>query len=179
MNVFTNPAMPFYKFGDILFLEKIDTVTWVDFIVNRFKQTNKTIYPKEAKFIADLTENHPYYVQQLAQQSWLRTSEVCNENIIKEAFLGISNQLSLLFANLVESLTNTQVQFLKAILEGEKELSSKKSLEQYRLGTSGNVVKLKESLSSKEIIDIKTDGIYFQDPIFAYWLKHSFFKIIR
>jgi len=33
---FTSPSMPFYKFGDILFLEKISSKYWQDFIKKRF-----------------------------------------------------------------------------------------------------------------------------------------------
>lgn len=178
MDVFTNTSMPFYKFGDILFLEKIDTQTWVEFIAKRFKQTDKHIVPKDAQLIAELVENHPYYVQQLAQQAWFRTTEKCNESIIRDAHESISNQLSLLFASMIESLTNTHVNFLKALLMGEKELSSKTCLEKYKLGTSANVIKIKESLTTKEIIDNNSQGIDIQDPYFKYWLKHNYFKIV-
>jgi AAA+ ATPase superfamily predicted ATPase len=32
LDVFSNPSMPFYKFGDLMFLEKIDTASWIKFI---------------------------------------------------------------------------------------------------------------------------------------------------
>ena len=75
MEVFTSPEMPFYKFGDILFLEKIAAEDWIPFIQKRFEETGKKIKSDEARLIAILADCHPYYVQQLAQQSWFRTEK--------------------------------------------------------------------------------------------------------
>jgi hypothetical protein len=36
-----NSSMPFYKFGDLMFLEKIKKEDWIKFIVKRFKDTKK------------------------------------------------------------------------------------------------------------------------------------------
>jgi AAA+ ATPase superfamily predicted ATPase len=177
LNVFSNPAMPFYKFGDLMFLEKISIEHWVIFIQRRFSETGKEIKDEDATLIANLTENHPYYVQQLAQQAWLRTDSICTNTIVYEAYQGIMNQLSLLFINITESLSTVQLNFLKAMLSGEKQLSSKNTLQKYKLGTSGNILRLKQSLLMREIIDINADQIDMQDPVFKYWLKEKYFRI--
>ncbi|RLA01260.1 MAG: ATPase, partial [Gammaproteobacteria bacterium] len=36
MEVFSSPSMPFYKFGDLIFLEKIKEEEWITFITERF-----------------------------------------------------------------------------------------------------------------------------------------------
>jgi hypothetical protein len=169
--------MPFYKFGDLIFLEKIATKSWVEFIRKRFSETGKEIQEEEAILITELAENHSYYVQQLAQQSWLRTDTICSAPIVNAAFLGLINQLSLLFTNITESLSTTQLNFLKAIMSGEKQLSSKDTLQKYNLGTSGNINRLRQSLLAREIIDISAEQIDLQDPIYKYWLKKEYFRI--
>jgi hypothetical protein len=177
LDVFSNPSMPFYKFGDLIFLEKISTKSWIEFIRKRFLETGKEIQEEEAILISRLAENHSYYVQQLAQQSWLRTDTICSTPIVKEAFNGIINQLSLLFTNITESLSTTQLNFIKAILSGEKQLSSKGTIQKYNLGTSGNINRLKQSLLAREIIDISAEKIDLQYPIYKYWLKNEYFRI--
>jgi hypothetical protein len=177
LDIFSNTSMPFYKFGDILFLEKIDNTIWGKFIQKRFHDTGKKISQKEAEMLAGLVENHSYYVQQLAQQAWFRTDKTCDESIIMEAYEGVKNQLSLLFVGLIESLTNKQIDFLKAIISGETNLSSKDILQKYKLGTSANVIKIREALLSKEIIDVNSQQIEIQDPIFKIWLKTDYFKM--
>lgn len=177
IDVFTNTSMPFYKFGDVFFLEKIKREHWIPFIVSRFRDTKKNISDENAALIADLAECHPYYVQQLAQQSWLRTPKACSADTVHMAHRGIVDQLSLLFQSKTDELSNTQVNFLKALISGEEQLSAKDTLEKYNLGTSANVIKIKRALENKEIIDLFTGEILILDPMYHYWLKTDYFKI--
>ena len=43
MEVFSSPEMPFYKFGNLMFLEKIKEIDWVPFLIRRFSKTKKKI----------------------------------------------------------------------------------------------------------------------------------------
>jgi len=177
LDIFANYSMPFYKFGDIIFLNKIKNSVWQDFIIKRFEETNKKISRENAKLIADLVENHPYYVQQLARQSWYLSDKECTETDIRNAHQNIIDQLSLIFINVSESLSTMQHQLLKAILAGEKQLSSKHTLTKYNLGTSASIPRLRKSLLDREIIDITSKNVIeLQDPIFKAWLKQIYLK---
>jgi hypothetical protein len=176
MDVFTSNSMPFYKFGDLLFLEKIHRNSWIPFICGRFKDTQKQISQDNAALIADLAECHPYYVQQLAQQSWLRTKNECTEQIITDAHEGIVSQLSLLFQSMTEELSTPQVNFLKALLNGVEKFSSKKVLDEYQLSSSANVARIKKSLENKEIIDLLEGKILVLDPMYKSWLMTRYFN---
>jgi hypothetical protein len=176
MDVFTSPSMPFYKFGDIIFLAKISADDWISFIQLRFSDTGKKIDHSNAALVAELTDYHPYYVQQLSQQSWLRTETVCNREIIEESFNDLVLQMSMLFQNITDGLTRTQISFLKALTDNVKQLSSNETVQEYQLGTSANVVKIKKMLLTKEIIDIHGKEIVFLDPLYRFWLKKYFFN---
>jgi len=175
LNVFTSASMPFYKFGDLILLEKIDTKSWTDFIIERFSSTGKSITGTDAQMIVMLTDNHPYYVQQLAQQAWLRSIRKCDGNIVRQAFRSIIEQLSLLFATITETLTVNQLNLLRAMIAGEKALSSYEVLSKYRLISSANVNRSRKSLIEKDILDSKAGIISFQDPMYKYWLENDFF----
>ena len=175
LDIFSNADMPFYKFGDIMFLEKIDNKTWGKFIRKRFKETGKSISTKQAEYLAALVENHSYYVQQLAQQAWFRTRTTCSIAIIDDSLQNVKNQLSLLFISLTETISTTQIYFLKALINGET-VFGQEVLTKYRLGTSANIIRIKEALLSKEIIDITAKNIEIQDPVFKLWLKEDYFK---
>lgn len=176
MDVFANVSMPFYKFGDLMFLQKIETEEWIPFIRQKFQMANKVIERDEVQLLVELVDNHPYYVQQLAQQVWLRTEKLVVPSIVKEAYNGLIDQLSLLFLNSMETFSNAQLGFLKALIAGEKQLSSKQTLQAYRIGTSGNVVRIKQALMEREVIDLQGNKITFQDPLFEAWLKRDWFK---
>ena len=176
LDVFTNSSMPFYKFGDLVFLEKIDTESWIEFISERFVSTGKKIGTEEIKLIAALADNHPYYVQQLSQQTWLRTKKTCNENTVLEAHTSIVEQLSLLFTAITESLTSNQLSLLRAIIENAPSLSSGKTIAKYRLTSSANVTRSRKSLIQKDILDDNSRKLTFQDPMYRYWLQYEYFK---
>jgi len=175
LDIFSNVSMPFYKFGDILFLQKISNKKWGEFIVKRFEETGKKITIEQAEYLAALIDNHSYYVQQLAQHTWLRTITSCSKSIIYESLQIIKNQLSLLFVGLIETMTGTQINFLKAVLDGETAFTSQENLKRYRLGSSANLKKIKNTLISREIIDIVNKKVEIIDPIFKLWLKEDFF----
>lgn len=176
MDIFTKSSMPFYKFGDLIFLDKIKKDDWIPFLCKNFEKTQKQITKEDASLIADLAECHPYYVQQLAQQSWLRTEIACSSEIVKQAHEGIIDQLSLLFQTKTDELTTPQLYFLKALIDEVDKLSSKETLKKYKMGTSANVQKIKKTLENKEIIDILGKNISILDPMYKSWLKRWYFK---
>ena len=145
LNIFNNYEMPFYKFGDVLFLQKIKEKDWTEFISKRFSDTKKSISDNLCANIVELTKGHPYYTQQLSQQVWLRTAKNCSQQIIEEAFQGLVGQLSLLFTNILDSLTPKQISFLIAVANQESNFSSKAVLTKYQLGTSANIKNLKKA----------------------------------
>jgi len=175
MQVFTSPSMPFYKFGDLMFLEKITTNDWEKFITARFRATGKEIEPEQSSMIAALVDNHPYYVQQLAQLCWLRCDQKMTNEVIDQALDALVMQLSLLFQNLTESISTTQVNYLRAMIRDETRFSSKETIRKYQLGTSANVSRIKKALTEREIIDTINGTGEFTDPVFKIWLKNYYF----
>jgi len=72
-------------------------------------------------------------------------------------------------------MTNTQINFLRAVLDGKTAFSSQENLKKYRLGSSANLKKIKNTLITREIIDIASQKIEILDPIFKLWLKEDYF----
>ena len=175
MEVFTNSSKPFYKFGNLMFLDKIDTHCLVEFFQRRFADTNKRINDDAANLIVQLVENHPYYAQQLAQQSWLRTKDVCRVEIVREAHAALVEQLSLLFVTITETLPTQQLNYLKALIAKEKAITSTDVMHRYKISSTTSIARSKAALIKNDILDNKAGEISFQDPIYAYWLKTEYF----
>jgi hypothetical protein len=176
--MFSDPAWPFYRFGEIMELQKIANSKWSEFIVKRFDDTGKTISGELASYLASLVENHPYYVQQLAQQTWYRTGRVCTKPVINEALDAIADQLGYSFIALTEGLSAAQLRLIQAILDGASQLSSAATIKTYRLKTAGSVAAIKKALIGKEVLDLDSAGnLSVLDPVFAYWLKTRYFAV--
>lgn len=152
------------------FISKIEREEWVIFISERFTDTGKQITAELSGLIADKMKNHPYYTQQLSQQVWFRTPVGgCTQDIVEEAFNSLIDQLSLLFANVIDTLTLKQINFLLAVTDGVSNFSSKEVLSKYKLGTSANIKKLRKATLEKDLIDVLPGNtIEIQDPAFEY-----------
>ncbi len=90
-----------------------------------------------------------------------------------ESINELIEQNSILYQQIVNSLSNTQINFLKALSKGATGFNSSEVMRKYALGTSGNVTKIKKTLLNKEIIDIN-GNISFLDPAFRLWFKKVF-----
>ena len=83
--------------------------------------------------------------------------------------------MSLLFANVVDSLTPKQLNFLLAVADGVSNFFSKEVLTKYKLGTSANIKNLRKATLGKDLIDVLFGNIIeIQDPAFEYWLKYVY-----
>ena len=178
MDIFTDTGKPFYRFGDLIFLKKIPRSNMVGFIQSRFQETKKLIDEQTATLIVSLVNDHPYYCQQLAQLSWLRTDKKCDEKIVREAHKSLVEQLSLLFTNITEDLTIQQLNYLKALINKEEAISSTATMAKYGITSATSVSRSKKELIRKDILDNIEGEIQFLDPVYEYWLTNSFFKIL-
>lgn len=174
-DVFTNSQMPFYKFGDLFFLNKIKTEYLTAFISERFTSTGKHIDADACEKIVQLADNHPYYVQQLAQLSWLRSTDNCTIAIVIEAHTALVEQLSLLFTTITETLTTQQLNYLHAIIAGETSISATETMYKYHISSTMAITRSRKILIEKDIIDNNDGVISFQDPIYAFWLRNYYF----
>ena len=69
--LFEKKNLLFYKFGDAIYLQKIPTADWVDYICGRFEATGKSISPELAEKVCEAVDNHSSYVQQLSWLIWV------------------------------------------------------------------------------------------------------------
>lgn len=175
-DIFNNSSKPFYRFGDILLLQKIKRDKWVSFIEKSFKDTGKLIQRKDAGIIAEVMKDHSWYVQQFSHYVWQKTKKEVRKEDIQSSLEELINANSPLYQREVEALSSTQLNLLKAIARGEKKLSSAKVLNAYKLGTSASVTKNKAILSNADIIDDQSGKFEFLDPAFEIWFLNQYYN---
>lgn len=173
-DIFNKPSKPFYKFGDILLLQKIQRERWIDFIQKGFRSTGKSIGEKEAGIIADCMKNHSWYVQQLAHYAWNKTENQCTEKIIASALEELIQANSPLFQREAEFLSKTQRNLLKAITKKATQFTGVKTMNDFNLGTPNNVRKNIAILAKNDIIDYTNKHMEVLDPVFEIWFKRVF-----
>lgn len=172
--LFEKRSLPFYKFGDAIYLQKIGTGDWVEYICGRFTDTGKQISEQLAERICQTVDNYSSYVQQLGWLIWIHTDKVATEEDFKAGYQDLIDQNTPLFEKQTESLTSFQLNFLSAVLDGvQSEFTTKEVLQKYNLGSSANVSILKSALIKKEIIDVENRQVKISDPVLAVWLRRE------
>lgn len=175
--MFQNASYPFYRFGDFFYLGKISEDDWVAYICERFEKTGKRIAPELAREICQVTDRYSSYVQQLSWFVWLKTREEAQTEDVQFAIDRLLDANEPLFIQQTEELSSYQMNFLRAIIEGvHTGFTQSAILTKYRLGTAANIVRLKKSLTAKDLIAISSPKtLELSDPILALWLKRRVF----
>ena len=170
--LFQNRRMPFFQFGEMMFLDKIPTEDWVPFICARFERQGKHISEDLARRICETVEGNSSYVQQLAWNVLAETEKTTTEQDFLHGEEALLAQCSALFEEQLKGLTGYQLNFLRALCDGVTgDFGSKSVLETYNLGTKSNITRIKTALQGKELIDYDKNGVYLEDPVFKMWFK--------
>lgn len=170
--LFQNRKMPFYQFGEMMYLDKIPTDDWVKFICTRFKKQGKIISEELAQRICEKVDNHSSYVQQLAWNVLAETEKETTEQDFENGVQALMSQCSGLFEQQIQGLTSYQLNFIRALCRGvHTDFGSKAVLEEYNLGSKSNISRIKTALLERELIDVTEDGIFLEDPVFKLWMN--------
>ena len=172
--LFSNPSMPFYQFGDLMYLEKIPEKHWYNYISRAFRNTGKEIKKEHIDRILYLSKNHPFHVQQFSHHVWRLTERVVDDKVFAITIDELLRYNAIFYERMINSMSLLQINFLRAIAEGETQLTSAEVIKKYELGTSGNIETLKKAVVNKEIVSFLGNKPEFEDPLFKYWFTKTF-----
>lgn len=171
-NIFQNKRMPFYQFGEPNYLQPIPTTDWIPFIQGKFAEKDLSISEEYVTKICDIVRNQSSYVQQLAWNVMLNTDAEVTEDTIKQGVRDLLDQCTPLFMEQLNSLTTYQMNFLRAINNGQHDQwTSQEVMNKYNLGTKSNISKMHKLLLEKDFIERRKDGLYLSDPVLQLWLN--------
>lgn len=176
--MFQSQSHPFYRFGDLFYLDKISETDWVEYICDRFRVTGKEISHELASEICTVTDRYSSYVQQLAWLVWLRTDKHATKEDVEFGIDRMLDACEPLFIQQTESLSAYQMNFLRALANGvHTGFTRSKILDTYQLGTAANISRLKKALTEKDLIMMTAPKkLEISDPILALWLKRRVWK---
>lgn len=176
--MFQSQSHPFYRFGDLLYLNKISEADWVEYICGRFNVTGKEISPELATEICTVTDRYSSYVQQLSWLVWLRTDFKATKEDVEYGIDHMLDACEPLFIQQTESLSSYQMNFLRALTDGVTTgFTRSEILNNYQLGTAANISRLKKALTEKDLITLTAPKkLEISDPILALWLKRRVWR---
>ena len=161
MDIFNNSNSPFYRFGQMLFMEKIPKSEWMPFIIDAFEKSGKHISEAFASQICDKVECHSWYLQQFCYFIWNATTDEVTEATYQYGLRQVVNTNSPMFLSDTESLAPSQ-------------LSSIETKKSYAMGNPNTISKNKKILKDKDIIEEKQGSLRFVDPIYLLWFSQEY-----
>jgi len=90
------------------------------------------------KELINAAGNHPEYVQQLAHHTWSLTEDQADKMILNYAMEMVMNTNSIFYQEICDNISNIQINLIKAVFQGETQLTSTDMMQKYNLGT-GNI----------------------------------------
>ncbi len=176
MDIFNNSSNPFYRFGQVLFLQKIKKEEWIPFIVRSFQKTGKSISEEQAGKLCDIVKCHSWYLQQLCYFIWSGTSETVTDETMEMRTQQLIDTNMPMFMNDTENLTAAQTNMLRAVADGEFRFNSQPVVRKYELGSAQTITRNKRMLTERDFIEKEGNKYVFSDPIFELWFKKEYYK---
>lgn len=174
LDIFGNSANPFYRFGQLLTLNKIEKTYWIPYITKNFNDYGKSISETMANKICDTVECHSWYVQQLCFLIWTHTDHEVTEDIFNNQLKMLLDTNADMFLADIDKLSTSQVAFLKAVAMGEEHFNAKDVVAKYNLGSPRTITKNKQAMVEKDILEKKKGKLFFVDPVFRLWFIREF-----
>lgn len=174
IDIFTNSNKPFYRFGQTLYLNKIESRYWIEYIVNTFRETGKEISEEYAARICSTMENHSWYVQQFSFFIWAATDTVVTEEIMQRQLQSVIDTNMPVFEAETERLAASQVAMLRAVADGEQRLNSADVVSKYHLGGPQSITRNKSVLIRMDILEKQDGKLVFVDPLYKLWFMRNF-----
>ena len=175
--IFLNRSMPFYQFGDLMWLQKIPTSDWTDYIISHFENAGRHISEQMVQKICELVDLYPSYVQHLASIVLNHTpqGEAATEELLPSAVKELISTNEALYMQQIEPLSAYQMNLLRAIVSGiHSGFNEKKVRSQFDLGSPSNMVRLRDALIERDLIYSEMRQLFITDPVFSLWFKQRF-----
>lgn len=169
--IFHSKRMPFYMFGDTIYLGTIPEPDWISYICSRFDKAEIIISKEHAEEICRKVECYSSYVQQFAWNVMVNAGSMVTDADIKNGMEYLVSQNEPLYISKIENLSSYQLNFLRAICAGVNSgFTSDSILKRWNLGSKSNVSRIRESLIEKEIVEKRAGKLYISDPVLRCWL---------
>ena len=177
-NMFMSAGKPFYRSTELMYLEKIDPVSYKTFITEKFRQEGTVIQDDAIQMIFDWTRLHTWYVQFVCNKLFESAEKKINPTVVNRMFLQIFDESEPEYINYRNLLTVSQFRLLIAFASenGVEMPTSGRFIYKYDLSSPSSVKTSIKSLADKEMITNENGKWFVYDVFFSRWLDYHYGK---
>jgi hypothetical protein len=168
----------FFKAGPQMFLDKIPSKEWEEFITRRFRKRGRTLDGAGMETLLTAADLIPYDVQRIAHELWdyaeITERKVLTASDVNRVIGSLVAGQSTYFELLWQQLSARQRATLQALAQqGEADIFSEAVREKFRLGSASTVQTALRGLNAKDVLDRYQGKYFFLDPLFPVWIKQK------
>lgn len=169
---------PFHKAGPQMFLDKIPSADWKEFIAHQFGRRGRKLDEAAMDAVLATADLIPYDVQRIAHELWDYAELRDKQHITAADVHAVVEKLiagqATWYETLWEQLSAGQRAALQALAErGTTDIYGEAVRREFRLGPASTVQRALQSLDSKDILDRYQDRYFFLDPLFPQWIRRK------
>lgn len=160
-------SIDFPAFGDEL----------IEWVVSRFAGVNVSIKREAVKYLKDIVQNTPNYVQMICFHLVATGYKKIGIQEVQAVLKNVVQQNAYAYQTLLNSLTPIQQRALRLAAKKNTQVFSKELLDKYEITSAPALASSIKALKYKGILDEEGTGkgtVIFDDPLFAIWLRESF-----
>ena len=178
--MFSSAKRPFFASTQYLALDKIDREIYADFISEIFRKNGIEIEQNALDFIMEWTKGYTFYTQSVCNMAFSLADKVVDIQVVKRACAELLASNEAAFFQYRKLLTPAQWEVMIAIAkEGEiSQITSKKFVGKYNIGSPADVRRITKALIDKELVletITKTETIYqIYDVFLSRWLEREY-----
>ncbi len=169
----------FYRQVNRVPLQPVDEKEIIEHVVRGFLNgMGKSFDRNLAMGACELFKSNLWYMNHFASICNAFSKGFVTETMMTDALNAMLAVHELRFSSIVNDLTDHQLSFLRAVLDGVLKFSASDVIEKYRLNSSANVRRVKDALKKKEVLTFnEKDEPVILDPLFEYWVSNFYFNI--
>ncbi|MDR0232187.1 MAG: ATP-binding protein [Dysgonamonadaceae bacterium] len=178
--MFSSAKRPFFASTQYLVLDKIDKKIYADFITKIFRKNNVEIEQDALDFILEWTKTYTFYTQSVCNMAFSRVNKKVDLEVIKKSCAELLKNNEAAFFQYRKLLTPAQWEVLIAIAKEDEvtQITSKKFVGKYNIGSPADVRRITKALIDKELVletVTKTETIYqVYDVFLSRWLEREY-----
>jgi AAA+ ATPase superfamily predicted ATPase len=152
--MFTHAKRPFFASTRLLYLDKIENSEYEPFIRHHFESNKKNIKDEALTAILGWTKSHTFYTQNLCNYIYSMKTKNIDIDVVRNAMAEILKEHESFFFQYRQLLTPDQWNYMIAVAkEGEvSQITAKKFISKYNIGSPANSRRILRSLIEKELI---------------------------
>jgi uncharacterized protein len=171
--LFTHQNEPFFRSAKVLELGVIPPPLFKEFLVSRFKATDRALPEAVVDAILAITGGHPYATQELAYALWEVVPEgfTATEADFARALENVLHAENAHFTLVWESASRAQRLLLQALAVEPGRVQGESYRARYGLPAASTVQRATEALAADELLTRGEDGAYsIAEPFLREWI---------